>query len=358
MQVHITVSLLILVGLVLPQSNSITVSVSPEPTVPIISVNGGNTSFCQGGSATLQVTNVCTGCSYTWYPSGSGTTITVNSAGTYYCTSSNSCGGPSSQSNSISITVNPSPTTPVISTQGGIISFCQGTGSVTLQVTNICTGCSYTWYPSGSGTSFNVTNAGTYYCTSSNSCGGPSPQSNSITIIVNKAPNASFTLTNIGNREYQFNDNSSGFPISWNWNFGDPTSGSNTSASQNPQHTFTSNGYYTICLLVANTCDNNTICNSITVTAIDNLNNSQSLSILPNPISESAIIQFSLLNYEKVSITLYDVFGRKIIDITESDFSSGTHEVKIDKTQNLSAGIYFVKFISKEFSETSKIIIQ
>ena len=88
------------------------------------------------------------------------------------------------------------------------------------------------------------------------------------------------------------------------------------------------------------------------------MNNSQSLSILPNPISESAIIQFSLLNYEKVSITLYDVFGRKIIDITESDFSSGTHEVKIDKTQNLSAGIYFVKFISKEFSETSKIIIQ
>ena len=146
-----------------PQSNSITVSVSPEPTVPIISVNGGNTSFCQGGSATLQVTNVCTGCSYTWYPSGSGTSITVNSAGTYYCTSSNSCGVPSSQSNSISITVNPSPTTPVISTQGGITSFCQGTGSVTLQVTNICTGCSYTWYPSGSGTSFNVTNAGTYY---------------------------------------------------------------------------------------------------------------------------------------------------------------------------------------------------
>lgn len=53
----------------------------------------------------------------------------------------------------------------------------------------------------------------------------------------------------------QFNDTTYtryGFVDSWKWNFGDPTSSTNTSTDQNPQHTFANPGNYTIELIVTN----------------------------------------------------------------------------------------------------------
>ncbi|MCC6279114.1 MAG: PKD domain-containing protein [Saprospiraceae bacterium] len=61
--------------------------------------------------------------------------------------------------------------------------------------------------------------------------------------------NASFTFTASGNT-LSFSDLStvgSGSIFSWNWDFGD----SNTSSSQNPVHTYTGPGVYTICLIVS-----------------------------------------------------------------------------------------------------------
>jgi hypothetical protein len=50
-----------------------------------------------------------------------------------------------------------------------------------------------------------------------------------------------------------FTDVSSGSPTSWSWNFGDPASGaSNTSAAQNPSHTFATEGTYTVTLTASN----------------------------------------------------------------------------------------------------------
>jgi PKD repeat protein len=62
-----------------------------------------------------------------------------------------------------------------------------------------------------------------------------------------------------------------GFVFSWNWDFGDPSSGpANTSNLQNPAHTFTASGTYTICLIVGGGATPNiicydTICQTITV---------------------------------------------------------------------------------------------
>lgn len=47
---------------------------------------------------------------------------------------------------------------------------------------------------------------------------------------------------------------------SWTWDFGDAT----TSNSQNPTHTYTANGTYTVCL-IAGGCDPDTMCSSVTV---------------------------------------------------------------------------------------------
>ena len=52
----------------------------------------------------------------------------------------------------------------------------------------------------------------------------------------------------------QFNDNSFGSPIQWNWSFGD----SANSTQQNPVHTYTAPGNYTVTLTVSNNINSNT----------------------------------------------------------------------------------------------------
>jgi PKD domain/IPT/TIG domain len=67
-------------------------------------------------------------------------------------------------------------------------------------------------------------------------------------------PKASFTVSTAkGSLTALFTDTSSGNPTSWLWNFGDPASGgANTSASQNPNHTFSAAGTYVVTLTVSN----------------------------------------------------------------------------------------------------------
>ena len=81
----------------------------------------------------------------------------------------------------------------------------------------------------------------------------------------NTPPTANF---NIGNQSscsgtINFYDASTNSPISWLWDFGD----GNTSTQQNPIHTFTSSGTYTVSLVVTNSFGNDTITqnNAITI---------------------------------------------------------------------------------------------
>ncbi|MEP6800494.1 MAG: PKD domain-containing protein [Acidobacteriota bacterium] len=66
----------------------------------------------------------------------------------------------------------------------------------------------------------------------------------------------------------QFSDSSSGAPITWEWSFGDPASGSrNSSAVRNPSHTFSSTGSYVVSLTAANGAGSTTVSAAVAVTA-------------------------------------------------------------------------------------------
>jgi PKD repeat protein len=59
-----------------------------------------------------------------------------------------------------------------------------------------------------------------------------------------------------------FTDMTNNSPTSWSWDFGD----SQTSSSQNPTHTYSAAGSYTVCLVAGNACgDDDTICQPITI---------------------------------------------------------------------------------------------
>ncbi|MEO6759448.1 MAG: PKD domain-containing protein, partial [Saprospiraceae bacterium] len=80
-------------------------------------------------------------------------------------------------------------------------------------------------------------------------------------IYIENAPPivASFVPSCSGPNTYTFNDISTNCPDAWAWDFGDPTSGSaNTSTDQSPQHTYPGPGVYTVNLTADNLCSGTT----------------------------------------------------------------------------------------------------
>lgn len=164
-----------------PNSNSITVTVNPTPTAPTITA-GGTTTFCSGSSVTLTST---AGASYLWSTGATTQSISATTAGTYTCKAVSAVGCQSSNSNSITVTVNPTPAAPTISA-GGATTFCSGS-SVTLTST---TGTSYLWSNGATSQSITATTSGTYTVQVSNPSGCQSSNSNSIAVTVNPTPAA------------------------------------------------------------------------------------------------------------------------------------------------------------------------
>ncbi len=81
--------------------------------------------------------------------------------------------------------------------------------------------------------------------------------------IPTSAPLAAFDSENgspCGGQVF-FSDASTQVPQTWNWDFGD----GNSSTQQNPSHTYTANGTYTVVLIVGNTVGNDTITQTVTV---------------------------------------------------------------------------------------------
>ena len=80
-------------------------------------------------------------------------------------------------------------------------------------------------------------------------------------IMVSAMPVASFTtnpVAGLSPLDVQFIDTSTGNPTQWSWNFGDGT----TSTLQNPLHTYTSGGVYSVKLTVTNSIGSNSVTKS------------------------------------------------------------------------------------------------
>jgi len=62
----------------------------------------------------------------------------------------------------------------------------------------------------------------------------------------------------------------------------------------------------------------------------------------PNPFNPTTLIEFSLPTSGRVTIELYDVLGKKIRKIVDSDYGRGTHAVNF-RGEGLPSGTYFYK---------------
>ncbi len=135
-----------------------------------------------------------------------------------------------------------------------------------------------------------------------------------------------------------FHDLSYYEPISWVWNFGDPSAGANnTSSERHPKHLFSAPGTYEVCLTVSNINTSNTLCRT--------LNFGQSISedpaiqeriqIGPNPFKHHLSIAISSPQVRGGIFRLYDQTGSPV---RTEQLALGITEIE---TESLPKGIYF-----------------
>ena len=76
----------------------------------------------------------------------------------------------------------------------------------------------------------------------------------------------------------------------------------------------------------------------------------------PNPFNPNTKIKFELPNIANVKLTVYDILGREVMSLIDSELKPGTYEVTFDGSK-LSSGIYFYSLTTKDFSQTKKMLL-
>ncbi len=76
----------------------------------------------------------------------------------------------------------------------------------------------------------------------------------------------------------------------------------------------------------------------------------------PNPFNPTTKIDFSLPEYGKVKISVYDVSGKEVKVLIDDNQSAGNHSIEFSGNK-LSSGIYFYRIEIDDFAEVKKMIL-
>jgi len=76
----------------------------------------------------------------------------------------------------------------------------------------------------------------------------------------------------------------------------------------------------------------------------------------PNPFNYQASIRYALPELSDVTITIYDILGRKVETILDIRQQAGYHQV-IWNADNFSSGVYFYKLQAEDYIETKKMVL-
>lgn len=78
--------------------------------------------------------------------------------------------------------------------------------------------------------------------------------------------------------------------------------------------------------------------------------------VYPNPMSTSALIEFTLDNPSNVEIAVYNAVGQQVRSVMDEFRNAGTHTVSIERG-DLNHGVYFYTIKAGNQSETQKLMI-
>jgi hypothetical protein len=76
----------------------------------------------------------------------------------------------------------------------------------------------------------------------------------------------------------------------------------------------------------------------------------------PNPFNASTTISFSLSEQQDVTLTIYDLLGRKTIKLIENEKRAGSQQVTFNAS-DLSSGVYFYRLQAGDKEETRRMVL-
>jgi PKD repeat protein len=184
-------------------------------------------------------------------------------------------------------------------------------------------------------------------------------KSDFITVTV-PPPVAAFTCDQTsGNMPFTvvFINNSSGDISNWSWDFGD----GGTSDEQNPSHTYTAEGTFTVTLIVtgAGGADTLTMPDYITITNITGIDAKTAegkLKIYPNPARLSCSVSFTIEKSGNIVLAIYDNHSKLIGEIYRGYLNTRNYTFKVD-VSDLPEGLYYISLITESINSYQKIVI-
>lgn len=317
---------------------------------PVAMVMNADTSLCMGDS----IVGMAMGSggdgniSYQWNngPATALDSITAMASATYVVTVTDGCGNTALDSFSVTVFTAPS----VIASNDTAVCF-PNYAYLSSTANGGDGNYQYQWSSGAMTSTDSVALFGTMmqYITVTDGCGNTS--TDSVLVTVNMMPTAIFTESTSGST-VTFTDGSMN-ATAWQWNFGD----SQTSNQQNPSHTYTANGSYTVTLIVSNSCGSDTITSIVLIdVGINDPIALNGVNVYPNPASEVFNVSFGIAIGGQVSIEMFDAQGKLVTAKNAENIVAG-QVVALDVT-TVETGIYFLKITGENASRVYKLNVQ
>ena len=157
--------------------------------------------------------------------------------------------------------------------------------------------------------------------------------------------------------DVHFFDQSSGDPTEWEWDFGDGS----IDTVQNPTHTYSSIGVYSVSLIVKNASGMNSVSfqNYITVltTGVAEIDDEFVVKVFPNPYSGKTNIAYALNKPRKVVLEIYNTVGMKVAELVNDKQMPGSYKYQFRaEDYGFSAGVYYMRMRVDDEIYTKKLV--
>jgi hypothetical protein len=76
----------------------------------------------------------------------------------------------------------------------------------------------------------------------------------------------------------------------------------------------------------------------------------------PNPFNPSTTVSYDLPVAGHVSLRVYDVLGREVATLANTDQSAGRYTATFDASF-LTSGVYYYRFTASDFTDVKKLVL-
>ncbi|MGQ0827968.1 MAG: T9SS type A sorting domain-containing protein [Bacteroidota bacterium] len=115
--------------------------------------------------------------------------------------------------------------------------------------------------------------------------------------------------------------------------------------------------YYNVGSGVSQSAIQSAINTALSATGInDNSKVDFQLSIFPNPVTDKFSVTYSLLQSDNIKLEVVNLLGEKVKEIVSEKQSAGQHESSVG-TEDMNAGVYFLKVTANDFSQLVKFTV-